>query len=604
VIAALLLLARTYLRRYGLPHPSATEILEATQTTRSRAYELSGRLLTMLGELVQPLGRPATPTAPPAPDASATLSRRVLRLLREHPGAVGPRFYAEVFRKKILELREAHAKLDLDTFGKAVGVPPGTLEDWLRAGRSLAETPERTPDEDPTGSVRIQSILAAWRSWRGPFTAFCDHVRHHLRIEYGRTLIARILHTHGERHPARRTGRTSDERASRDSFAIYFPGAQWVGDGMQVPVEINGLRFDFNLELDVDAASGAIVGASVRDEEDGEAVVAALTDGIATTSAAPIALLLDNRPSNHTEEVQAALGATIGIRSTPGRGQSKAHVEGAFGLFSQHAPPLTVHAETLHDLAREILRLRVQTWARTLNHRPRADRDGKSRFELYDESKPTPEQIAQARRELEDLRRKQEKAAATRRARVDPVVRGLLDAAFERLGLVDPDSHLRCAIATFTLDAVVDGLAIFDGKKHTGTLPDAADARYLLGIVRNLEHQHESNAITEALIRERLALRDAMLTTLERERDEILRNGLGAASELRAFVDRAMSAHRMIDRHFWLSTAGDQIATRTREEQIDLFRAAARRIHATFGVPRPERAAAERILARRLWPVR
>jgi hypothetical protein len=45
------------------------------------------------------------------------------------------------------------------------------------------------------------------------------------------------------------------------------------------------------------------------------------------------------------------------------------------------------------------------------------------------------------------------------------------------------------------------------GKRTAGTLPDGVDARYLLGIVRNVHHRHEAEPITEALIRERLSHR-------------------------------------------------------------------------------------------------
>jgi hypothetical protein len=43
-------------------------------------------------------------------------------------------------------------------------------------------------------------------------------------------------------------------------------------------------------------------------------------------------LLLDNKPSNHTSEVKAALGdVTIPIRATTWRPQNRAHVEGGLG---------------------------------------------------------------------------------------------------------------------------------------------------------------------------------------------------------------------------------------------------------------------------------
>lgn len=56
---------------------------------------------------------------------------------------------------------------------------------------------------------------------------------------------------------------------------------------MQVPVVINGERFDFNLELNVDAYSGAFVGASIHDEENSRAVIEAFEDGVETTGARP-----------------------------------------------------------------------------------------------------------------------------------------------------------------------------------------------------------------------------------------------------------------------------------------------------------------------------
>jgi len=374
VTAALLLVARTYLRQFGLAHPAATAILESTGATKSRAYELTHELRAVLPALARPTGRPPAASCEPVrPEPAVELTRGVLRFIMDNPGCVeGPptrRAYADVFRRGIVELRETYACLDIDAFAEAVAVPRGTIEDWLRAGHPTEDEPsadEASPsDGQDSSSARVQSIIAAKKRWRGSFTAFCEHVRHHLRIDYGRTLIARILYAHGERRPKRRPGRTPDERATRDSFEVFFPGAQWVGDGMEVPVEINDARFAFNLELDVDAYSGAIVGASVRGEEDSQAVVEAFKDGVETTGAAPLGLLLDWRPSNHTDEVDAALGDTLRMRATKGRPQNKAHVEGAFGLFAQAAPPLAVHATSAHELAKVLLKQRVQTWAKS-----------------------------------------------------------------------------------------------------------------------------------------------------------------------------------------------------------------------------------------------
>lgn len=615
LLAALLLLARAVLKRLELPHPTAAQVLEATGSSKSRAYELRDRLEAVLPTIVGPVGRPPTPPEVPAEDSTAELTRTVLGFVMAHPGCVcaGPvrAQYATVFRHFVLSLRDPHAELTVERFAEAVHVPVGTLEGWLHpADRSETESPAEAPEADLADVVlddatdaRIQTVLLEWSRWHGDFTNFCDHVRHHCRLPLGNTSIATILFLNGARTPRRRPGRSSDEEALRGSFTTFFAGAQWVGDGAQVTVTVNGQSFTFNLELDVDACSGAVVGAVVGDTEDSAAVVQALRDGVATTGEAPLALLLDNKPCNHTDEVDDALGDTLRIRATLGRAQNKAHVEGVFGLFSQHAPPLTVHADTTHELARQMLVLRVQTWARTLNYRPRKDRSDQSRIELYRKSDPSPEQIEAARNDLQQRLRRQERARQTRIARADPVIRQTLDDAFARLDLADPEEHFRSVIAGYSRDVVVEAIAIFEGKKNTGRLDDGVDARYLLGIVKNLDHKSESAAITESLIRWRTKARDIALAILEKERAELLASADDTATTLHAIVDRALHTDRDIDRHFWIGSAADLIHTRPTELHKELFRSASRRIHTTFRVDRTTRSAAERSLARKLWPL-
>ena len=94
-----------------------------------------------------------------------------------------------------------------------------------------------------------------------------------------------------------------------------------------------------------------------------------------------LAVLVDNRPSNLTAEVERTLAHTdtLLIPATPARPQTKGHVEGAFGLFFQMLPALVLTALTPRQLAREILRLVITTWGRTLNGRPRPTRTAQPR---------------------------------------------------------------------------------------------------------------------------------------------------------------------------------------------------------------------------------
>ena len=265
-------------------------------------------------------------------------------------------------------------------------------------------------------------------------------------------------------------------------------------------------------------------------------------------------------------------------------------------------PPLDLRGVTPRELAAQVLKLVVQTWARTLNHRPRADRGGRSRVELYNEP-VTAEQIDTARAALEERRKKQELARRTASARQDPRVRALLDPAFQRLALLDPDAHLRIAIARYPLDVIVDGLAIFEGKHRAGTLPAGVDARYLLGIVRNIGDEREGIAIAEELLRARLHARDHMLAPLVCARDAARSDTPGVRERVLRFVDLALAADRRIDRLFWLLAVADEINCHAKDTPAPLVAAAARRVYAMHRAPYRERQDAVRTIVAHVVPL-
>lgn len=596
VKAGVLLIARRFAEEHDLPRPTAAAVLEATGAGKTRAYELADELFRLLPSLERPPGRPAAPVAEDTPPSDVeTIAHEVIDYLIAHPGCVtgdARRRYADGYRQFVLELRERFAAMAASVFANAVRVPEGTLAEWLAAAAGPKAPAIAAPEPPPpdTTPLRIQTILATWQTWQGPFTKFCDYVSRELRIPYGRTFISTVLALHGVRRPSRRPGRSPDELALRDAFITFFPGAQWIGDGMQVPVEVNHKRFTFNLELDVDGYSAALVGANVGAEEDSAAVIGAFRDGVETTGAPPLALLLDNRESNHTDDVDAALGDdTMKIRATLGRAQNKAHVEGAFGLFAQTAPPLRLAAETPGELARQALVLAVTIWARTLNHKPRNDRGGRSRVELYRDDKPTADQVAAAKLALEARRRQQEKAHETMRAREDPIVNAVLDREFLRLGLVDPDGNTKRAIARYPLDAILPGIAIFEGKRDAHTLPDDAGARYLLGIVRNVAQRREDRAMTDALVRLRIEARDAALAHLESMRRNILRDVASPTDRISTLLRSALDAEPLLDHRFWLRAVADVIAAEPAAIQLSLFEHAARSIRAAYRVQHDRR---------------
>lgn len=614
LMGAMALAAVAWLGSRGLCRPKVSEVVREAGVSRAWLYEVKARLLEAAPSILRPVGRPSRSAADPDAEQLARqleLSLECNHYLRAHPGVAqeGParRRYTDSFRCFVLALRERYQDVAEEDFARVIGVPLRTLSDWTRAdldGIANEPAPQPVAAAEPARLERIESILAAWKLWRGDsFVAFCTHVQEHLRIPYGRTLVARILEEHGVRPPRRRPGRSPDERALRKQFETFFPGAQWSADGTPLSVDVAGERFTFNLELVTDPDSGALLGLSIRDEEDGRAVASAFEDATLAAGQPPLALLLDNRPSNHTEEVDQALGETLRMRSTPGRAQNKAHSEGAFGLLAQIAPALSVPSLRPVEVAFAVLALVVATWARTLNHRPRVDRGGRSRAELYRAADPTPDEVEEARRALEEIVRKQEQARLTLLARQDPVVRSTLHEAFARLELEDPEGHQRAAIGRYPLDHVVSGIAIFEGKRAAGTLPEGVDARYLLGIVRNVSQEDEGVHVADALWRGRLEAQDEILVGLDCERE----GDVAAASDTLdltcRLVDRAMASTRTLDRSFWLRALADAIETQPREDSRAHFRLAARRVHATFSVPHKERLAAVRRLAAMLRPL-
>jgi len=368
LIAGLLLAAIPLLSALNLPAPTASAVLEAAGASRTTAYKVKAEVEAALPGLLRPPGRPAAPPPETPPDLCPLL-HAVRDFVFNHPGAVGGtaerRRYSDRFRLFVLDQWDAHRDIGPEALAEAVGVPLPTLKDWLRGERPQVEAPVNLATIPGPAPARIQTVLDGWDRWadkkRG-FRAFCEHVWFHLRVPFGRQHIKDILQAHGVRIPTKR-GRPPDASANRGGFQTFHPGAQWVGDGAELVVMLNGQRFTVNLELLVDADSGAFTGASIRPTEDAAAVTEAFADGVRTTGAPPVALLLDNKPSNHGEEVDQALGDTLRIRSRPFVPTDKPHVEGAFGLFAQEGPPMTVIAATPEALAAEIARLVVSAWS-------------------------------------------------------------------------------------------------------------------------------------------------------------------------------------------------------------------------------------------------
>ena len=603
VAAAVLFLARE-LAPALTTRWSVAEILAATGATRSQAYAMLPRVVAACATVDRPPGRPSRDADH---DALLACACRVRDYLAEHPGAVAGRGdrrrYSDPFRRFVLALAapgEPAADLTVEQLADATGVPLGTLKDWRREPDPAREDPpgDDVPPTRPVewtdlaGNPRVATLIDAYERWEGDFTPFCEHAREQLRLPWGRTFIARLLEAAGLREPQRR--RQPSPTWNRDTFRRLFPGAQWLGDGTTLAVQLDGRQHLFNLEAVLDVDSNAVVGIHVGDTEDENAVREAFLHGEDTTGERPVALTLDGKPCNHTDALADAVRPAVIVPATPARGEAKAPLEGAFGLFRQAAPPLTVQGDNERERARSILELLLLVWCWARNGKPRRRLGGRSPAEHYRDAGPSDEERAAAQAWATELQRRYERFCETRRRRADPARRALLTDALQRLGVDDPHDRLATDLARYTTDAILFGIALLDAKQANGKLAEIdLPGRYLAAVIRNKDTEAELEYTAARLLELRLRHRDLCLAPLQ-QRVEHVRATTPLANRPRALLDLALAAERLIDFRFY---AG---ATARALEELDpgvghaLYPHLARRVAASHRVPRDRR---ERLIA-------
>lgn len=622
VVAALLLLARELLPGCTEWPRTVADALRLSGAGKSQAYEVLGRLRHLLPTLLGSAGRPASP--PLDENTIEEVLMAVRDYLFGHPGAIcgtgERRTYSDDFRRFVVGLADPGQPAEgksTAALAFASGVPLGTLREWLRLphdrtsrspspGTVAGEDAPQCADASPSAlqqspaltdapldvsecirTTHLRLVATLWPSWKGPFQSFCQMLRAEHRLAYGDTFIGNFLQSAGLRQRRRHT--PVEAPWSSDTFRTLFPGAQWLGDGTTLTMLWKGQRFFFNLEALLDPATNSLVGFAVSDAEDEEALRFAYDAALATTDSPPLALTLDNRPSNHSPGTLAAVADTILLRATPGRGQAKAPLEGALGLFQQAMPPLVVEGKTARETARSALNLMLTAWARGRNGKPRKRLQGRTPAEVYVNARPTAEQVQEALAWFRELQRRQERARLTKEGRRDPVRIQLLRCGLAELEIPDPHQRLSVALAGYAREAIVRGLSTFRAKLELGTLPPDADpGRYLGGIIRNLHTRLELERTSMYLLEQRIRLRDLSLAPLERAAQR-LRAETPFGSLPQACVDRALDATYLIDFHFWLQLATETLTALPVGQKRELYRSLSRRIAASFKTDRERR---------------
>ena len=590
-------------------------LLERIGAGRSQAFAMCHRLLELLPALFRGPGRPRR--APVEEMSLLPVVEACFDYLARHPGAIAVgrqrRQYSDGYRRFVVNLAGPGGLaegLTVADLSRASQVPLGTLKEWLSPppdrgrkaeGRGGAESQDSSPsdaaapeDQGPDAKcsvtvrdTHLRQLFALWQGWHGTFAAFCDAARHEHGLPYSMSFIGDALQAAGLRF--RKPQSAGQAHWTRETYMACFPGAQWLGDGTSIAVCFGERIFVFNVEALLDVASNAAVGIHVSATEDEEALLAAYGAGLDATGSPPLAMTLDNRPSNHTPGVAGAIAPTMLLRSTPGRPEAKAPIEGSFGLFRQAIPPLVLEGATPRDIARSHLQAVMTAWFRGRNGRPRRRLNGRSPVEAYREAAPTQEEVDRAARELRERQRRQEAALQTQEAKRDPVRRRLLAQGLEDLGIADPEGSLAANLARYSPEAISYGLATFSTKRGEGTLPPDADpGRYLGGIIRKDHEKRYLRQFAEHLLEQRLRLRDFSLGPLV-GRAERLRAAQTPLDLPRSYADLALEAQFDIDFRFWARAAAEALAELPPSARSGQYRHLCRLIAGTFKTPADRR---------------
>lgn len=567
--AALCLCALNIFKRVDIAcQVSKQEVVRKLEVARSYAYEL-------VPELEAVLAGPGD-----APDEGAVkadelrkleVRNAVLEYRVAHPGAWvcgGRTVYSADLVSFVLELasRSLGPTMTQADFADASGIPLPTLKDWwANADRRLAisfapepvpplssSAPEPAPEpalaeNDTLGlSADMLRIVAEYEHWHGTLPAFVDHLRS-LGLRYGRQMVTQTLHLAAARKLLRRP---PPKPAARGATFRPPPGVQWTSDGKQIDVVVDGQTFRVTWQPTVDVGAAATVGSVVRLQEVTEGVRTSFAEGVETTGAPPVALLVDNKACNKSQSLAEAVEPdTFVMHSTPGRAENKAVIEGAFGLFSQALGPVvaTVDTSNPEQIALGIADAVTRAYAQGRNHHPR-QRDGRSPYELYRDADPSPDEIAAATERLRAIKDRIDSREAREQAHRDPAVMATIEQACRRFGFFD-DGDIASSLRVLPLAAIQNAIAIYAAKQKAQSLPPDAGIRYFAGIARNCQHERELLLFEQELVAQLERTGKIVNDHLERKAASFA--SLDCAQRLLAIVNELLTVSAPVAQVFW-----------------------------------------------------
>jgi len=554
------------------------ESCRAVGANRTSVYEQKKRVLASLEELAgaRP-GRPCEPEVTPSSEDDPTAQQLTIELLEhrlEHPGAMvrhrGRTRYSAGLRRLVLARHDRWTGT-LEAFGAAVRVPLDTLRDWLRRDREaaldepVAQAPALSVPQDASELTR--QVAEFWQIWEGSTRAFIGQAAG--RFDLSTAQVARLLRVLGCIAPRRR----KPPRYRGETHPLS-PGAMLVTDGKQLDVELTGSRRRTyrNWQGIVDQTTGCDTAVVITAEEGAAGAARALERSLALLGGVvPEGLLHDNKPCYDDGDLRRQVeqcGTTM-IPATPGRGENKAILEGAFGLWEQRVGTIRLDDTNTETLITSAVAECVRAYTAATNRVPRVEWDGRSRLDVLRDACPSE---AQRRRDALFLRQLKADHDPSRRRlpRSNPVSAPLLDEVFRRLGLLDkdPTGALRRHLSACEPAAIRRAAAIVTAKRESGALDQRYLHRYLAKVIQNQQHELELERAAEELFD--LCRAEAQLWTEGEEQDyeRLVNDGLSKDELLLAVAEHAAHAGMPVQSVYWTRMLLELLASATESIQM------------------------------------
>lgn len=269
----------------------------------------------------------------------------------------------------------------------------------------------------------------------------------------------------------------------------YFPHVQSVLDGKDVVVQLGQNSYCFKLEFSKDMATDAICGSAVGQTENA-ALVKQAFDNHCQNYQRPLAALIDNGKGNLKAAIDLGAEGTIFIRAYPYRPQTKAQIEGEFGLFERKVSQIVIAGETEQERAMSVVKKIAEIYSRLRNTTPRCSNCPFTPSKLM-KAKLDPLQEADAYRTLSKYQQDREKQKL-KRQKINQELCDLIESIVKEHKLEGELLRFKNSMRWIEISTLKQAEQAFAAASQRDNFePSKRTMAYFAAIARNMQHQKD-----------------------------------------------------------------------------------------------------------------